>query len=282
MRMATTTCSTATESATPPADNFTLTEEERQAAVALRQACREQGIHYDHDFQIVKYVLLVRSSVADTHPQAAQLRLEAALKRLKKRNAWVQKNQINAIDPVQALQQVEQVCPKFMVNSFATNQQGCVVVAHHHAFTPIKWMSVSRENRAIFMASEQYRLDLAAADLAEARRGVAFATICDGEMTLGRAVQYLRLCASIGNDNLSSMHPHRIKYIYSQVPAFISHLVNPAKRLIPRKVAERIQVLQSMKELRKCMVPAEPEPTAMEWAAQRQAKYQETLEKLKF
>lgn len=283
-----------------------LTDEERQAVVALKEVCDREGIHYENVFQLVKYVLVVHSSVPDDSndsedkkKKAFELRLVKALKRLKQRHAWVTKNNIHTINAKEALLELYQVAPEYFVMDYGTDLEGRVVVAHHHAYPPTDYVCHNTLQRAKFLAAEQLRMDLAAADLDEARRGIALVSITDGKLTLARAWTYLKLCAAIAKDNLSDMHQHRIKKVYSQVPSWLVHLVAPAKRLLPQKIAGRIHLCKSMQELHS-HVPtttsrneeeavdaanglsssSSSKVTLTEWIDVRMKKYQETMENL--
>ena len=100
------------------------------------------------------------------------------------------------------------------------------------------------------------------------------------------ALRYLRLVA-LGQENLRDLHPNRIRNICSQVPAFLSPLVKPAKKLLPSKIASRIHVVGSMKQLHDdylniCESNNTETSTisAHEWAVNRRKIYNETLVKL--
>eukprot|EP00523_Entomoneis_sp_CCMP467_P012699 CAMPEP_0168793230 /NCGR_PEP_ID=MMETSP0725-20121227/14975_1 /TAXON_ID=265536 /ORGANISM="Amphiprora sp., Strain CCMP467" /LENGTH=273 /DNA_ID=CAMNT_0008843993 /DNA_START=51 /DNA_END=872 /DNA_ORIENTATION=- len=257
-----------------------LTDEEREATRALKQECDLQGVHYESVFQLVKYVLVVHSSVDDSHPRAAEKRLQKALKRLKQRNDWAEETGFAEIDARAAFLELSRLHPEYFVHHFGHDTEGRVIVAHHKAFAPTAYVKSDPEHKKKFLAMEQLRSELAAADMLEARRGISLVTITERKMTVKRAMSYLSLCMSVAQDNLSDMHQHRVKAVYSQVPALVAHLVGPAKRLLPRKIAERIWICRSMKELHAQIGYDEsyPRTTAEEWLNERWEKYQATLE----
>jgi len=260
---------------------FTFTEYERKAVLALKHACDKQEIFYKSLFELAKYVLATQSVADDSNPMADEIRLQTALRRMKKRNAWMKKYNLFDIDPLAALVELNEQCPGFVVNRYKTDKEGRVVVAHHHTFAPLDFIYADKQNMAKYLAAEQYRLDLAAADMDEARRGVAMVSVTDGQLTMSRAMRYLRLIVK-GQENLKDMHSNRIKQIYSQVPFFLTHLVGPAKRLLPTKIASRIHVVGTMEELQEHLEPSEDHGMTVEkWVSWRLAKYEETLAKLK-
>ena len=55
------------------------------SVIQLQEACEKEGIKYKHLFEIAKYVLVVKSMVDDNDPDADEKRLNAALKRMRKK-----------------------------------------------------------------------------------------------------------------------------------------------------------------------------------------------------
>jgi len=260
---------------------FTFTECERKAVSALKHACDKQGIYYKNLFELAKYVLSTHSVADDADPMADEIRLQTAIRRIKKRNAWMKKYNLLNIDPHEALMELDEQCPGFLVNRYKTDREGRVVVAHHHAFVPIDYIYANKQNLAKCMAAEQYRMDLSAADLEEARRGTTLVSISEGHLSMSRAVRYLRFVVT-GQENLKDMHSYRIKQIYSQVPYLLTHLIGPAKRLLPTKIASRINVVGTMSELHQHLEPfKEQDMTVEKWVCCRLAKYEETVANLK-
>jgi len=128
------------------------------------------------------------------------------------------------------------------------------------------------------LAAEQYRMDLAAADMEEARRGTAIVSVSEGYATMSRAMRYVRFVMK-GRENIKDMHFHRVKKIYSQTP--ITHLLGPIKRLLPTKIASRIHIFGTMEELHEYLESFEEQDMTVEkWTNWRLVKYQETLAKL--
>ena len=260
---------------------FTLTDSERQAVQALKEACDKDGVVYKHVFELAKYALATHSSADDTNPKAAEIRLQAALTRMKKRNSWRQKHGMDQIDPHAALVELESLYPGYFFNTYSQDSHGHMVVAHHHAHPPTDFVLKSKQNLAKYLVAEQYRLDLGAADMEEARRGICMVSITEGQLTTKRAYKYIRLVAKAA-DNLKDMHSNRIKQIYSEVPSFLSHLIRPAKIILPQKVASRINVVGSLDDLDKFLEhdSKKNNKSAQEWALERLEKYQETVARL--
>lgn len=257
-----------------------LTETENKAILALKKACDTEGIPYDNAFQLFKYVLVVQSSFPDTpkDPDKAEtLRLKAALKRLRKRVAWLERHGLQKINGKDALLEINELSPDFFLSHYTTDKQGRVIVAHHKAYPPTKYISTSPQNKAKFLAAEQFRLDLAAADIDEARRGIAMVTITDGQLTYHRAFHYLRMCAAIAME--SDMNMHRIKQVYSQVPPSLVRLVEPTTLLLPSKIASRISLFGTMEELHLQVnrQPEKHEAPLSEWIDERMKKYEATI-----
>ena len=157
------------------------------AVIALKKSCDEETAAYNSIFELAKYVLVSHSSVSDSDPKAKHKRTQIALKRIKKRNSWSKKLQMENIDPHAALVEIEKECPAYFVNQYTTDTEGRVVVAYHNAFAPLDFVTSGNENVAKYLAAEQYRLDLAAADMEEARRGISMVSITDGKLTTKRA-----------------------------------------------------------------------------------------------
>jgi len=259
---------------------FTLTEQERKAVVALKHACDEQGIYYTNLFELAKYVLATHSMADDANPKADEIRLQTALRRMKKRNAWMKKYNLLDIDPLAALVELDEQCPGFAINRYKTDQEGRVVVAHHHAYAPLDFINAKKQNFAKYLAAEQFRLNLAAADLEEARRGAAMVSVTEGQITMARAMRYVRFVVK-GQENMKDMHCHRMKQIYAQVPSFLLHLAVPVKLLLPAKIAARIHIVGTMEELHEFLEPfKEKNTTVKKWASWCLEKYEETLAKL--
>ncbi|CAB9515122.1 expressed unknown protein [Seminavis robusta] len=278
-------CLPSTNAASTSADasgdaRYELTESEREAVIALKAACDQAGIAYNNLFELAKYVLVVHSSFLDSDEKAPQKRLEKAVSLMKKRNAWAKKHQLEHIDPMEALEELYQLHPDFFVTNFSHDHEGRVVVAHHHAHAPSDFVYQSKKNGAKYLAAEQFRMNLGAVDMEEARRGMCMVSITDNQLTTKRSFRYLRLVTH-AQENLKSMHPNRVRSIYSQVPAFVMYLVPTVKLLLPKKIASRVNIVGNMEELGELLHSAKnPDTTVLEWAEERHAKYLETVKKL--
>ena len=85
---------------------------------------------------------------------------------------------------------------------------------------------------------------------------------------------------------MKDMHPHMVKAVHAQFPSLLAHMLPLIQHVLPKKVAERIKVYGSVKDMYKTLEASltEDDPvdklTAAEWAQQRQERYNETLAKL--
>ena len=259
---------------------FALTPWERDSVIRLKAACEKENVAYMSIFELAKYVLVVKSSVSDSDPDADAKRLQCALKRMKKKRAWEAQLGMENADPLVLLQEIDAVVPGYFVNHLLTDNYGHRIVAHHHAYAPTSFIYSSKENHAKYLMAEQWRAELGAADMEEARCGMAMVSITDGKLTMKTALSYLKMLPKI-RANLEDMHSQRICRIYSQVPSFLAHLIRPAKLFLPSKIADRITVVPSMTSLMEFIAETGTETESVrEWAMTRALIYNETVEKL--
>jgi hypothetical protein len=258
---------------------FQFTESERRAVVALKKACDTEGIAYTSLFELAKYVLVSHSAADDSTPDAAEIRLDSALKRIRKRNDWLIKRGLENLNFHEALIEMDKQCPGYFVNRYTKDREGRVVVAHLHACAPTSFALSSKKNLATYFAAELYRFDLSAADMEEARKGIAVVGVTDGKYSLKAVMKYLRLFPKT-SEGLQNMHPHRVRKIYSQLPCIFAHLVEPLLNFLPKKLASRVNVVESMEELHAQVMGCKEDISVHEWALQRKKIYEETLEKL--
>ena len=261
---------------------FKLSEQEREEVVALKKSCEDNGVLYRSIFELAKYSLVVRSLVKESDTKAAAKRTELALKRLKTRRKWEEKHGMKDIDNLQALKEVDAAAPGFFVVRYPKDNQGHNVVAHHFAYAPYKYMFASKENLGKYLACEQWRLDLGAADMEEARKGIAIVSIADGMWGLGGAYRYLRVLTK-ARDNCNDMHPNRVRHVYAEIPTFGHHLIEGGKKMLPQKIASRIEVHHTLPDLEKDLCKADPKTdpqNIIDWAMQRNAVYEESVRKV--
>jgi hypothetical protein len=260
---------------------FTLTPWERESVIRLKNACDAEGIAYKSIFELAKYVLVTRSMANDHNSHRDQIRLNAALKRIKKRRAWEAKIGFDAIDPVAAIEEVDKVAPEYFVNHYIKDTEGCVLHCNFPVHSPLSYMNASHENATKVIVAEQYRSELCAADMVEARIGIAMLSLSDDKLNIASSAHCLRFLKKI-RVNLKDMHCHRMKRIYAEVPGFCSHLVRPALALLPGKIARRVIVAKNLEELERHVAERAPQGKAvLEWVSERQSIMNETLEKLK-
>lgn len=256
---------------------FSFTDWERASVQRLRLACLEKGIRYISLFELVKYVLVVESSVQDSDEQADAKRLQIALSRIQKRRAWEKRHGLDQIDGDVALQQLLEAKPKYFAPTYLKDKEGHNVVGHNIAHSPPVG---TKDKDSIYLAAEQRRWDLAAADMNEARRGMALVCVANGELTVFRAMRYLRLTL-LARENLSDMHCNRIRRVYAEVPSFLTHFISPAKRMLPRKINDRLTIVGNLAELEDSFIAEKDDAlTLTAWMASRKAIHDETLSRL--
>ena len=262
---------------------FTLTEEEKEEVLALKKACENDSVAYRSVFELAKYCLTVRSLVEDGSEGAAKKRTKLALQRLKKRRKWESEYNMDQIDNMEALKEIDKAAPGFFVVRYSRDKEGHNVVGHHMAYAPYDFMFASKENLGKYLAAEQWRLDLGAADLQEARKGIAVVSVADGLWGIEGAYRYLRVLTK-ANDNVNDMHPNRVRRVYTEIPVFGHHLIEGGKRLLPKKIQSRIIVHHTIEHLEEklCKAAKGGDPmTIVEWCEQRNAVYEESVEKVR-
>ncbi|CAB9501028.1 expressed unknown protein [Seminavis robusta] len=261
---------------------FELTDEEREEIIALKKACESEGIKYRSIFELAKYCLVVRSQVDSNDPKAAEKRTALALKRMKKRRTWEANHGMSKIDNMEAIKEIEKDAPGFFVVRYAKDMEGHPVVGHHHAYSPYKYMFTGKQNLGKYLAAEQYRLDLGAADMEEARTGIAVVSVADEMWGLTGAYRYLRVITK-AKDNCNDMHPNRIRRVYSEIPVFGHHLVETCKAMLPKKIADRIVIHSSVAQLEAKLVKAvegEDPTDIVAWCERKEAIYQESVRRV--
>lgn len=257
-----------------------FTDSELIAVSALKEVCDKEGIYYKHLFDLAKYVLVTHTMADDSNPKAGDIRLKASLKRLRKRDKWMEKNGIKSVDPHQACLEIYNEFPDFLINHYATDKEGRVVLATNWPNHPGDYALASKDNCAKYFAADMFRFDLGAADMEEARRGVCMVQICDGKMSVMSGYKYLRFLAK-AKDLMYDMHSNRFKQIMFEVPPVVSKLVKMGKLLLPPKIASRVNCVSSVAEMEPHLVRFNDADMGQgEWFQKRNQKYQETLENL--
>lgn len=268
-----------------------LTSEEKEAVRRLQQAADQEDLYYQNIFELAKYVLVVKSLVkTDTVAH----RVDVALKRLRKRDAWRKRLEMDRVadDPLRVHGAVVEACPGHFLQCYECDaEHGRTVVTTHMAHTPWHYVRHEEDGYRNYLAAACFRMDLGAVDLNEARRGVVVATVADRQWSLGRAWKYMKFVKYISPD-MKDMHPHTVKAVHAQVPALVAHLVPAVKHVLPRKVAERIHLYPSLKDMDEALRRVDEnssnnndddgnEPLSpQEWARRRYQRYQETVAKL--
>ena len=185
---------------------------------------------------------------------------------------------MDQIDNMQATKELDEAAPGFFVVRYWTDKEGHNVVGHHMAYAPYDYMFASKENLSKYLAAEQFRLDLGAADLEEARKGIVV-SVADGLWGIGGAYKYLRVLGK-ASDNVHDMHPNRVRRVYTEIPVFGHHLIEGGKKLVPKKVRERINVHHTIEDLevKLCKAQEGENPTTiMQWCEQKNALYEQSV-----
>ena len=265
-----------------------LTEEEKEAVRQLKEAADNEGIYYQNLFELAKYALVVRSLEKDD-----EKRLEVALRRLRNRHEWMNHHDLWSVDKVAAHAEIgDRACPAHFVQRFERDiAHDRTVVALHMAHSPLHYIEKSPEHYSKYLAAAMYRMDLGAVDMEEARRGMVLAAISEGQLTFGRGWKYMKFMKKISGD-MKDMHPHMVKAVHAEFPSLVAHMLPAVKRVLPQKVADRLHVYSSIKDMSKNLERFNEETssddddeeiddmTAEEWARRREEKYQETVTKL--
>lgn len=266
-----------------------LTAEEKASVRELKEAADAEGLYYKNIFELAKYVLVVQSIADKTEAKYC----DVALRRLRKRHAWLQQNDnLQDVDAVEAHQEINQddVCPHHFDQRFVRDREHQrTVVTTHMAHVPLSYIQQrdGGKNKRRYLAAVMYRMDLGVVDMEEARRGMVLATISEGQLTLGRAWKYMRFMNSISAD-MKDMHPHTVKAVHAQFPSIVAHMLPAVKHVLPRKVADRIHVYGSVEQMAKHLETVDEDEkdgkattlTPVEWARRRRQLYDETVAKL--
>ena len=206
-----------------------------------------------------------------------------ALKRLKKRRQWEMRYGMNEMNMMQNIKEVDDAVPGMFLIRYTTDQEGRVIVGQHFAHSPVDFMFANKENLAKYLAAAQWHMDLGAADLEEARKGIAVVAVADGLWGMKVAYRYLKILTK-ASENAKDMHPNRLRCIYAEIPVFLHHLIEAGKKLLPKKIASRLKVFTSASELelKVCKAEEGKDPTTMmEWCEQRNTIYMESVEKVR-
>jgi hypothetical protein len=171
---------------------YRFTDAERIAVTELKEACDREGVQYKNLFDLAKYVLVSHSVAKDSNPKAAEIRLKEALKRIRKRNKWMEKKGLHGINPRDAFSEIYKEHPAYFISDYASDKEGRVVSAVEWPSHPLDYMLASPTNYSTFLASELFKWDLAAANMEEARRGICIVFLCHGRMSLKGGLRYLR------------------------------------------------------------------------------------------
>lgn len=260
---------------------FTLTEWERESVERLKDECDKHSVEYKSLFELAKYVLVVQSSVEGNAEKDEQKRLSLAFERIKGRREWEKRIGIDKEDPLEALLQYEVLSPGFLIFAFDKDHENHAILAYSKFHCNPKAI---KENKASAYAGFLCWYDLAAADMEEARRGLAIATMARQTENMTnkttRLWNYVNACAAM-KDVMKPIHNHRVRRIYSTAPITTRVFIDMIKKILPRKLKDRIQTFASQEDLEEVLYPCEKGDRSLsQWVAERSAIFQETVEKL--
>ena len=258
-----------------------FTPQEKKAVLRLKQAADAEGLYYKNLLELFKYVLVVQSLESQEERRAA-----AAVERLRRRHEWMERMGLQDMDARAAhtaLAQDPAIADHFVQRYQYDRKSGRAVVATNMASVPLSYIQQSETHYRQYLAAAMYRMDLGAVDLAEARHGMVLATISDDQLSFQRAVRYLRFVKRTAAD-MKDMHPHTVKAVHAEVPAWVAHLLPAVKHVLPRKVAERVHVYASLSAMDGALQPFKESSSSVaqdlsaeEWARRREEHYQETV-----
>jgi len=264
---------------------------------------------------LVKYVLVVKSIEPDVTK-----RPDVALRRLKRRHDWMMGHGLDGIDWREAHAEVAKETGRHFVQRYERDGENRdrAVVWKHAAHVPLDYVQSSEDNLRKYLAAAIYRMDLGAVTLGEARNGMVVAIISEGGVSLGKAFKYVRFVKMTSSD-MKDMHPHTVRAVHAEVPSWVAHLLPVVKHVIPRKVARRVHAHESLEDMDDALQPypevasssgsspssdekkksstetgsetessssssssssSNEEMSAVQWAQQREQRYQETVDKL--
>lgn len=99
---------------------FTLTPEEREEVIILKDRCDRENIRYRSVFELAKYCL-VCSSIGNT-----QKRRDEAFSRIKKLRFFETKHQLEEVNLMEAVETLEEHMPQWAVACGKIDQKWCV------------------------------------------------------------------------------------------------------------------------------------------------------------
>ena len=275
-----TTVGAATETENDP--RFTLTPWERDSVVRLKVACDENCVAYRSVFELAKFVLVSKSIAQDHDPKADEKRLQEALNRLTKKRSWEKANGVDKMNIEAVNRELTVIEPDYHLVRYYRDKEGHILLGYRFAHAPTRFVCSSKENTAKAIAMSVWKMDLAAATMEEARRGIAFVGICEGRVGIPEAVRYVRLLNAC-KGSLSGIHAHRVRRVYVQAPPFLAHMVNTARMFLPKKLRERKIVTPTISDLEQ-HIDLEHTNGAikdgLDWVKERAALYGETVQRL--
>lgn len=260
---------------------YTLTPWERESVKQLKDACEEHGVTYKSIFELAKYVLVSKSVAKDKDPKADAKRLKEALERITRKRQWEKDMGIDQLDISDVYQELYDAAPGYGLFNYRHDREGHAIVSYQFAYAPSKYVCESQENADKGVMVAQKKMDLAAADMEEARRGIALVGICDGKVGMTEALNYVRMLKACKGAT-GEMNATRVRRVYVQAPSVLVKMVNVAKMLLNKKLRDRLVLFSTVPALeKKLKIDTEQRDlTAQDWFKERTKIYNETVNKL--
>lgn len=264
---------TATTTATTEG-RFTMSDEEREAVISLRDACDEQKVTYTNLFELFKYVLVVQSSVQGDTEKDKQKRTQLAFDRIKRRREWERQHGLESLDPHHCLMEIHKHAPRLLQPTYGCDNEQRHVVGFAKLHLPPHTLAVERQ--ATVFAGLLFLFDLACPDLDSARRGLSVASVLHDKdvACLQKSYNYLRTLQHL-TELLRPIHNYRVKQIYVMSGGFLKRISHLFIQLLPSKLSRRIVFVSH--------VPVKEhhhERSVQEWVQEQWELYQETVQKL--
>jgi len=220
-------------------EEYTLTSDELEAAVALKKACEEEDLKYKSNFELVKYVLVTSSL------PTPERRLENALSRLRKLRSFEEKYNIDAFDPLDSVKSIDKEMPGWLFSCGKID--GKWGVPGNVKDLDSNFLNRVENGFEMLCAAEFRRYNLCAANLGEARTGMCIIGSARG-LAFAQSWQAPKFFHTM-NCTLDSMHTNRIKAIWWELPTVLSAVAQVVIKVLPKTLKSRIHVATTLTEL---------------------------------
>lgn len=210
---------------------YTLTEEEREHVIRLKEECDKNEVTYKSVFELAKYSF-VASSIENP-----QKRLKESFSRIKRKREFEKKHKLHEYDLYESLDIVQQGMPNWM--QMCGELDGKWTIGYSGKDVDGKFCYRNKNWFEHICVVEFSRYDLGAADLEEARKGmyivVANKTLKGNPLNHARMIMRLRVL-------FDKMNANRVKGLYAELPTSLGWVANTVLRVMPSKIQERIRI----------------------------------------